>query len=236
MAHSDRPRGEEEEGVEGLKEKRLSRMRSDAMSDAPMKWQQQKSAETRGRILEATVECLVEKGYAHLSTNEVTLRAGVSRGAMHHHFPNRMALVAAVIDHACSIRMERFLDAYFAAIGQRDGVNVVEVATETYWESVQTREYGAYLELAVAALTDAELNSHFLPAAQRIDAIWTQEMIAAFPQWEAQWDALQLAHDFVMSAMMGLLLHRPVLGEGDRLQAVRALIGRVVASLHRGTA
>lgn len=219
--------------MERLKEKVLSRMRPDAMSGTPEKWQQQKSAETRVRILDATIDCLVEKGYAGLSTNEITIRAGVSRGAMHHHFPNRMALVAAVIEYAFYVRMEQFLDDYFQAIRNRADASVVEVASEKYWDSVQTREYAAYLELAVAALTDQELNAHFLPAARRFDKVWTQEMIASFPQWEEHWDDLQVASDFTMSAMMGLLLHRHVFEEGGRLEAVRALIARTVAALHQ---
>ena len=43
---------------------------------------------------------------------------------------------------------------------------MVSVATTMHWKSVQTREYAAYLELAVAARTDAELNCHFEPAAE----------------------------------------------------------------------
>ncbi len=221
--------------MERLKEKVLSRMRPEAMSETPAKWQQRKSAETRIRILEATVDCLVERGYSGLSTNEVTLRAGVSRGAMHHHFTSRMALVAAVIEYTFYVRMEQFLEAYFSAIRDRADASIVEVAAEKYWENVQTREYAAYLELAVAARTDAELDTHFTPVARQFDKVWEQEMIISFPQWEKHWDALQVANDFAMAAMMGLLLHKPVFGDGARVEAVRALIGRVIASLHQGT-
>lgn len=206
------------------------------MAEAPAKWQQQKSAETRVRILDATIDCLVEKGYSGLSTNEVTLRAGVSRGAMHHHFPNRMALVAAVIEHTFYVRMERFLEDYFSAIRGRTDASMAEIATEKYWDSVQTREYAAYLELAIAARTDDDLNAHFQPAAKRFDKVWTQEMIKSFPQWVEHWDRLQIASDFVMAASMGLLLHKPVFAEESRVETIRALIARVVATLHEGIA
>jgi AcrR family transcriptional regulator len=220
--------------LERLKEKVLARMRPDAMAELPAKWQQQKSAETRLRILDATVSCLVEKGYAGLSTQEVTQRASISRGAMHHHFASRMDLVAAAIDYSFYLRMERFLETYFAAIRGRDSVSVPEVATLCYWESVQMPEYAAYLELAVAARTNLELDSYFTPAATRFDKVWTQEMITSFPQWEDHWDALQAASDFTMAATMGLLLHKPVFADGDRATAVRDLIVKVVASLHKG--
>lgn len=220
--------------MERLKEKVLSRMRPEAMVGTPVKWQQQKSAETRIRILEATVDCLVEKGFSGLSTNEVTLRAKVSRGAMHHHFPTRTALVAAVIEYTFYVRMEQFLEDYFSAIRVRGDAHVAEVATLKYWETVQTREYAAYLELAVAARTDPELNSYFQPAAQQFDKVWWQEMIESFPQWGEHFDALQVANDFVMAATMGLLLQAPVMADQRRVDAVRAQIVRVVASLHAG--
>ena len=43
----------------------------------------------RARLLEATVELLVERGYAGTSTTLVSERAGVSRGAQLHHFPTK---------------------------------------------------------------------------------------------------------------------------------------------------
>ncbi len=209
-------------------------MRPDALAGLPAKWQQQKSAETRLRILEATVSCLVAKGYSGLSTQEVTRRAGLSRGAMHHHYASRMDLVAAVIEYTFYVRMERFLEDYFAAIRGRDAVSVPEVATICYWDSVQTPEYAAYVELAVAARTDAELNRHFAPAASHFDKVWTQEMIESFPQWKDHWDALQVASDFTVAATMGLLLNKPEFGRNGREEAVRDLIVKVVADLHRG--
>ena len=41
--------------------------------------QEERSAETRGRLLDATVECLHEFGYAGTTTTEIARRAGVSR-------------------------------------------------------------------------------------------------------------------------------------------------------------
>ena len=57
-------------------------------------------------------------------------------------------------------------------------------------------------------------------------------MFKSFPQWEARWDALQVANDFAIAAHMGLLLHRPVFGAGERTAAVRNLISKVTQSLY----
>ena len=50
-------------------------------------WQAEKSAMTRSAILEATIQCLLELGYANTTTALIANYAGVSRGAMMHHFP-----------------------------------------------------------------------------------------------------------------------------------------------------
>ena len=58
----------------------------------------------RARLLEATVELLVEKGYAGTSTTLVSERAGVSRGAQLHHFPTKQDLVVAAVQHVTEVR------------------------------------------------------------------------------------------------------------------------------------
>lgn len=219
--------------MEHVKRAILDQFRPERMADHNAPWQQRKSSETRIRILEATIDCLVERGYANLSTNEVTMRSGVSRGAMHHHFATRMALVAAAIEYTLYKRMQLFLQDYFGSTGRRSrNRNALAAATDAYWRSVQTREYSAYLELSVAARTDSELNSHFLPLARKFDKVWREEMIRSFPQWEGLWDKLQLASDFVMAAHLGLLLQRPVYGDSKRTRQIRELILKVIKDLH----
>lgn len=196
-------------------------------------WQQRKSSEMRIRILEAALDCLVERGYAKLSTSEITLRASVSRGAMHHHFPTRMALVAAAVEYALYRSMQQFLTDYFEVIGRKRGrADVVAAATEAYWRSVQSREYAARLELAIAARTDPELNSHFLPLARKFDRVWNEEMEKTFPEWEGLGGRMQLANDFAVTTHVGLLLQRPVLGDSKRFRQLRELILKVILDIH----
>ena len=218
--------------VEDLQDRMLSALMPDHKSEPPVRWQQRKSAQTRQKLVEAGVDCLVEHGYAGLTTAAVAERCAVSRGAMHHHFPTRMELVAAVVEHVFYQRMRRFLADYFAALAERGEELLIEIACEAHWLSVQTREYAAYLELAVAARVDPELVALFEPAARQYDEVWTREMIEAFPQWERHWDDFKLASDFTQATHMGLLLHRTAFGDSERLDRVRRLTTRVVRGLY----
>ena len=60
----------------------------------------ERSAVTRQHILAATVQCLDASGYGAVTNIRVADLAGVSRGAMMHHFPTRQALIVATVEHA----------------------------------------------------------------------------------------------------------------------------------------
>src|SRR5579872_2677392 len=75
--------------------------------------QGERSAAMRGRLLEATVDCLYELGYARTTTIEVAARAGVSRGAQLHHFSTKERLVE-VARHLFDKRTEEFREAFAA--------------------------------------------------------------------------------------------------------------------------
>lgn len=69
---------------------------------------QDRSRETRERILESTVECLATKGWQATTTSVVADHSGVSRGALQHHFPTREELVLTVLDYMFESRVDRF--------------------------------------------------------------------------------------------------------------------------------
>lgn len=210
-----------------MQKRMLAAMRPNGMGEEPARWQQRKAAATRLKMLEAAVDCLVEGGYQGLTTAQVAERAGVSRGAMHHHFATRLDLVAAVVEHVFYQRMRLFLDDYLAEMARNRDAALIDLATEAHWRSVQTREYAAYLELAVAARTDAELNAAFEPAARRYDEVWTAEMIESFPQWQDQWQAMKLGSDFAIAVHSGLLLQRPVFGAARVAQVLQLALASI---------
>ncbi len=59
-----------------------------------------RSSTTRKQILEATLQCLDKWGYGAVTNIKVADAAGVSRGAMMHHFPTRQDLIVATIAFA----------------------------------------------------------------------------------------------------------------------------------------
>jgi AcrR family transcriptional regulator len=118
----------------------------------------------RQRLMEATVECLVEVGWSGTTTTVVSQRAGVSRGAQLHHFPSKQALVVGAVEHLTDRRredMRRNAD----SLPEDDRVRgVLEVLADQFVSPV----FFAALELWVAARTDAELREAVGPLERRI--------------------------------------------------------------------
>jgi AcrR family transcriptional regulator len=119
----------------------------------------------RARLLEATVECLVEVGFAGTSTTLVSERAGVSRGAQLHHFPTKNALVVAAVEHLTEKRAAVLAD---AAATLPDGPRHTRAVLQVLADHFASPVFAAALELWVAARTDEALLAAVAPFEQRV--------------------------------------------------------------------
>jgi AcrR family transcriptional regulator len=118
--------------------------------------QAERRAATRSLLLEATTECLVEKGYAGTTTAEIESRAGVSRGARLHHFPTKAALLAATFSQVYS-RETRNYAAAMEQMGESAGD--FQTGYRLLWKTYCEPGHAAVLEIYVAARTDPELRT-----------------------------------------------------------------------------
>ncbi|MBP2335194.1 AcrR family transcriptional regulator [Saccharothrix coeruleofusca] len=121
-----------------------------------------RSRETRRKLMAATVECLVERGWAGTTTTMVAERAGVSRGAQLHHFRTRGELVAAAVEHLGAESVLQLKERASRVGGSTAAV--VELIADFYASDLFT----AALELWVAARTDPELSGVVVPLQARI--------------------------------------------------------------------
>ncbi len=127
--------------------------------------QEERTRAMRARLLEATVELLVEKGYAGTSTTLVSERAGVSRGAQLHHFPTKQDLVVAAVLHVTEVRgAELAAAAENLPTGPKRTRAVLQVLGDHFTSPVFT----AALELWVAARTDPALLAEVEPLEQKV--------------------------------------------------------------------
>lgn len=166
--------------------------------------QAERTATTRAALLEATVGSLVERGYQGTTTTEVARRAGVSPGALMHHFPTKADLLGAAVRHLFEERRAEFRK---AMAGLPPGVERGRGAVEVLWSMFAGATFTAWLELWVAARVDADLraamvalDSDFLASSEEIFREIFVEETAASP------DLPRVAVNFVFAFLSGLAL------------------------------
>ena len=71
-----------------------------------------KSAISSQQIIEAAIRVLARQGYARTSLLEIAKEAGMSKGALHYHYPTKEALIHAVLETACNVVQARTVEAW----------------------------------------------------------------------------------------------------------------------------
>jgi AcrR family transcriptional regulator len=179
----------------------------------PSGWQAQKSASTRLQIVEAALRCFVELGYSGTTTTVIANKAGLSRGAMLHHFPSKIDIVRAAVEHLHAKRLKAFRKSIDRLPGDDSRPRR---ALEAYWEHVKHPMYVAFLELWVAARTDPELAAILAPAQDSFEREWYSTAVDLFPEWKDSGENFDLALDLVHYVMDGMAVSFLTHEHGDQ--------------------
>ncbi|MFU8762950.1 MAG: TetR/AcrR family transcriptional regulator [Haliea sp.] len=162
---------------------------------------------TRKLILDAAVTCLVEQGYRRTTAALIAKYAGVSRGAMMHHFPSRLAVIMAVVEHVHQRRLQEYMRLMQGI--DMPGTSLERAAirrsVEAAWSYVNLPSFRAYQELLAASRTDPELGEVLQRVEREFENHFFDTVKNVFPHWE-KLDVLGLANDVVQFSMQGMAL------------------------------
>jgi AcrR family transcriptional regulator len=167
--------------------------------------QEERSAETRTRLLDATIDCVLELGYANTTTTEVADRAGVSRGAQLHHFPTKEELVLAALEHLFARREAEFRAA-FARLPE--SAHRPSAACDLLWKIIDSGSFHVWLELAVAGRTDERLGRRVRELGARTAQIVERTFRELFPPPPSPNPFFEVAPRFTFAVLQGLALDR----------------------------
>ena len=169
--------------------------------------QESRSTETRTRVLDATVDCLVGLGYAGTTTAAVQARAGVSRGALMHHFGSKTELLVAAVRHLAE---QRGANLVREARALTEGEDRTSQAIDLLWETFTGPLFTATLELWAASRTDEELRDAVLeferPLRQHLNTAMKSlfgDAVAARPAFA---EAIELTLQFMRGAALTTIL------------------------------
>jgi AcrR family transcriptional regulator len=156
--------------------------------------QEERSAATRVRLLDAAIDCLVEYGYAGTTTPRVAERAGVTRGAQVHHFGSKTDLVVAAIKHLARRRIESAIRDVGQVVASNDPAGRI---LDFIWEVHQGPLFVATAELWLAARTDDTLAAEMANVEPAVNAALLVAIAQATPDESVQREI----RDFVYTAM-----------------------------------
>jgi AcrR family transcriptional regulator len=188
------------------------------LTDRPRRTQAERRASTRGRLLDATLECLGDMGYAHTTTPEIARRAGLSRGAQLHHFPTKAELVTAAVEHLFERRYQEFRAA-FARVPA--GADRYAAAIDILWSMVSGPTFHAWLELAVASRTDPELRRAIQGLTAKLRDLIADTFRELFGNAHAEHPFFVVAPHFAFALLDGLALER--IAGGDDAEAMQVI-------------
>lgn len=160
-----------------------------------------KSAQTRARLIDATIRCIVKYGYANTTTPQVAMEAGLSRGAMLHHFENGATLIKAAIVELHEKRIRAFRRA--AETTEHEPATLVHA----YWRQVQKPAFIAFHELALAARTNADLAAILRPLQVEFRQRFNAEAVQLFPEWQSDPKSFEEAMALSQTMIEGLAIN-----------------------------
>ena len=145
------------------------------MSNPALKRRTQKSRSnsTINKILQATIDTIYEAGFHNTTTSRISLKAGVSRGALLHHFPRKEILIAEAVRFMLRKEIEEI---------ERLAKNVtkkrlsIDEFVDILWEHFSGPLFMTTMDYLAASRTEPLLKRELVPASlefnESLDKIW----------------------------------------------------------------
>ena len=173
--------------------------------------QQQRREETIARLLDASIDTIIDVGYARASAAVIAKRAQVSDGALFRHFPTMADFMTATAREV----MRRQLEFVTSRVAEMSTEGALEAAVRIQWEATSNATNAVIFELMVAARTDEKLRAP-MEAMLAEYAINIHETASAFPgadRFDEDMFATLVA--IITNSFNGAALVRPVLSQPD---------------------
>lgn len=208
----------------------LARARAEARSKG-VTWQAEKSLATRTQILDATLQCLVELGYTQTTTEKIAQKAGVSRGAMTHHFKSRADVFYAAAEYIIDLRAAEYQEAVRRIKLPPENTptfdSMLETVTMLQKYYYDRPSFIALQELQWGARTERDLQTVMLPLEQDLDDKKNSAMLKRFPFWADYPDTGQMLRDLFFHSLKGVAVNSTPYMRGERLKRLHHLLARI---------
>jgi AcrR family transcriptional regulator len=143
------------------------------MGNAVRRTQEERAAETRHRLLDATITLLLERGYFRITTADIASVAGVSRGALTHHFASKEEIVTRAVQH----QLRKVTADLHQLADSLEGKSTDEVV-DYLWDMMAGGLFLVTLEYLPEARHNPDFKAQMIPVVKEfhaaLDAIWAR--------------------------------------------------------------
>ena len=172
------------------------------MKTEPKRTQIERREETRQALLQATVDCLLEHGYQKATLATIARKAGLTTGAVQHHFQSRDELMQAAIEEYLFTTEPIRLNAH-----TRDSLaDRCMVLVKSYWQYFNNPRYLAVWDIILAARHDSQLMARIKAWQNRSVRDAEKFLPQLFPEFNLSKGAARRLQYFVTSQLRGLAL------------------------------
>lgn len=179
--------------------------------------------DTRSKIIDETVRCIVEEGFAAATAKHVAERAGVTWGVIQYHFGDRNGMFMAVVDDGVARLVDSLSAANVSELPLRERI---EVVVDTAWSC-----YSSPTSLAAFEILRATRGGP--GASSRRHLLEMNDAIAQLGRLITDDPANAGVAEVIWAALRGVVLVQMVTGtEVDWSLERRALIDMVTCVLH----
>jgi AcrR family transcriptional regulator len=168
----------------------------------------ERSAETRAKIIDAVVDSISDVGFQATTATEISNRAGVTWGAVQHHFGGKDGILEAVLEDTLSRFAARLADIPKSGpLEER-----VSLFIDRCWEHYRSPHYRSTFEILLNLMPKAVAaggTSRHLQALDQLDELWTQ-IFADVELPRAERLGLE---SYTVAVLSGLASHLMLLGK-----------------------
>lgn len=180
--------------------------------------------DTRARIIDETVRCIIEEGFSAATAKHVAERAGVTWGVIQYHFGDRNGLLMAVVDDGVAKLVGSLSAAVVSELPLRERI---EVVIDTAWSCYSSPTSLAAFEILRATRTDPSATS-------RRRLLEMNAAVAQLGRLITDDPANDGVAEVIWAALRGVVLVQMIIGAPvDWRRERRALIEMVIGYLQR---
>ncbi len=197
--------------------------------------QEERRTETCARLRDATIALISERGYVNTTTIDISKRAGVSRGALLHHYPHKIDLIVDAAAHVWSDAIKQVRDL-------SEALSAGNVDLDAFVEGVWTRVFRASsvtmtLDLMSAARSDEELRERISVHLQNLFEAYDEIADQAFADSGLTKDQRRVLVSLTICTIRGLKLQELMHPNPAMTQAIRDALKVMLHNvLHAGAA